>query len=139
MSELCAIEKAIRLNEALVANRVPEDIRPIIEEYAKDLAREMEDATREGILAVAHEAVCSDRNHQYGEPEDSFAAIGALWSAYLSEKFTEIEIDAQSAAEMLILFKIARSVTSETPKADTFADMAGYAACAGEIACGGAV
>lgn len=137
MSELCAIEKAIRLNAALMDNRVPEDIRPIIEEYAKDLVRESEGATRGGILAAAHEAVCSDRNCQYGEPEDSFSAIGALWSAYLSEKFTEIEIDAQSAAEMLLLFKIARSVSSETPKADTFADMAGYAACAGEIACGG--
>lgn len=139
MSELCAIEKEVRLNAALVDNRVPEDIRPIIEEYAKELARETEVATRGGILAAAHEAVCSDRNHQYGEPEDSFAVIGALWSAYLSRKFKKIEVDAQSAAEMMVLFKIARSITSEHPKADTFADMAGYAACAGEIACGGAV
>lgn len=45
-----------------------------------------------------------------------------------------VKIGAQEAADMLILFKVARSATATTPKLDTYVDIAGYAACAGAIA-----
>jgi hypothetical protein len=96
---------------------------------------------RAGILDEARKAICTDRNEQYGEPEDSFSVIAALWSAYLTARCSPVSIDlsAAEAAEMLVLFKVARSATAITPKTDTYADMAGYAACAGELACGGEI
>ena len=96
---------------------------------------------RAGILEEARKAVCTDRNEQYGEPENSFSVIAELWSAYLTARCapgnSRIDLSAADAAEMLVLFKVARSATAITKKADTYADMAGYAACAGELACGG--
>ena len=90
---------------------------------------------REDILKQAIDIVCSDRNNQYGEPEDNFSVIGELWSAYLTAKCAStgvtVKIGAQEAADMLILFKVARSATATTPKLDTYVDIAGYAACAG--------
>lgn len=92
---------------------------------------------RESILREAINIVCSDRNLQYGEPEDNFSIIGELWSVYLNAKRVaptdRIELTAKDASDMLILFKVARSVTATTPKRDTYVDIAGYAACAGEI------
>ena len=92
---------------------------------------------REFTLQEAHTAVCTDRNKQYGEPEKSFAAIGTMWTAYLHAKGylpPDIEITDEDAALMLACFKIARHVTVQNPKPDTFADIAGYAACACECA-----
>lgn len=90
---------------------------------------------RESILREAINIVCSDRNLQYGEPEDNFSIIGELWSVYLNAKRVaptdRIELTAKDASDMLILFKVARSVTATTPKRDTYVDIAGYAACAG--------
>lgn len=94
---------------------------------------------REELLKQAIDIVCSDRNNQYGEPEDNFSVIGELWSAYLNARCTppgvRVDIGAQEAADMLILFKVARSATAVNPKTDTYVDIAGYAACAGSIAC----
>lgn len=90
---------------------------------------------REDLLKQAIDIVCSDRNNQYGEPEDNFSVIGELWSAYLNARCTHpgvrVDIGAQEAADMLILFKVARSATAVNPKTDTYVDIAGYAACAG--------
>lgn len=90
---------------------------------------------RESILREAINIVCSDRNLQYGEPEDNFSIIGELWSVYINAKRVaptdRIELTAKDASDMLILFKVARSVTATTPKRDTYVDIAGYAACAG--------
>lgn len=92
---------------------------------------------REDLLKQAIDIVCSDRNNQYGEPEDNFSVIGELWSAYLNARCTHpgvrVDIGAQEAADMLILFKVARSATAVNPKTDTYVDIAGYAACAGAI------
>ncbi len=83
---------------------------------------------REEILKRAAEIVTKDRNEQYGEPEDNFENIARLWSAYLLTG-----IDALDVGIMMILFKIARTpITRGT--LDTYIDIAGYAACAGEIA-----
>jgi hypothetical protein len=39
--------------------------------------------TRAEILKAAERCVCTDRNQQYGEPEDNFRTISMLWSVYL--------------------------------------------------------
>lgn len=91
--------------------------------------------TRETILREAITCTCTDRNLQYGGPETTFPAIAELWTGYLRANGHNITLTAKDTALMLMLFKTARAITSETPKADTYIDMAGYAACAGEIAC----
>ena len=93
--------------------------------------------TRRRILEEAITAVCTDRNHQYGGPEQSFSAIAEMWTAYLRCAGHDITLYARDVALMLAAFKLARAITSENPKTDTYADLAGYAACAGELACGG--
>jgi len=88
----------------------------------------MTEITRKSILAEAEKCVCTDREQEYGSPEDSFSLIAALWNAYLGDRVT----DAHDVAMMMALLKIARARTGK-PKADNYIDLAGYAACAGEI------
>lgn len=86
--------------------------------------------TRKTILEAAEKCVCKDRQDTHGKPEDSFSEIAMLWTAYLG---TGQEIDPVDVANMMVLLKIARA--KENPKhQDNWVDMAGYAACAGEIA-----
>ena len=89
---------------------------------------------REEILESARTCVCTDRNKQYGEPEDNFKAIAEMWMSHLKAKGYDVSITATDVALMLIEFKVARAITAKTPKSDTFIDIAGYAACGGEIA-----
>lgn len=67
------------------------------------------------------------REQDYGTPEDSFALIGKLWTDYMDVLFTPKDV-----AMMMALLKVARIKAGD--KADSFVDLAGYAACAGEIA-----
>lgn len=84
--------------------------------------------SRAEILDFAKIAVTVEREQQYGKPEDNFAIIASLWSAYKGTSFTPLDV-----AMMMALLKIARIRTGVgTP--DSFIDLAGYAACGGEIA-----
>jgi hypothetical protein len=71
--------------------------------------------------------VCGDREQDYGSPENNFQIIANLWGAYSGYEF-----DAKDVAAMLALLKIAR-IASGHAKADNWVDLAGYAACGGEI------
>ncbi len=86
--------------------------------------------TREEILETAIKIVTTDRDKQYGDPEDNFSTIANMWSAYLRKN-----IDAIDVAAMMILLKVAR-VGSGQAKDDNWIDIAGYAACGGEIEMG---
>ena len=86
---------------------------------------------RERILRYAIECVCTDRNEQYGEPEDSFGEIARLWSWWREENFTPHDV-----ACMMTLLKLAR-IKGGYFTADSYVDAAGYIACAGEIAADG--
>lgn len=88
-------------------------------------------ATRESILEDAKKIVAS-KPEEYGEPEDCFEAIAEMWSAYLRASFkNNMEIAAIDVALMMVLLKVARAVGSM--KIDNYVDIAGYAACAGEM------
>lgn len=88
---------------------------------------------RKGILEAASKAVhAEDMDHDYGSPEDNFGTIAKLWTAYLDASHdAHVLLDARDVAAMMVLLKIARVATSE--KADNWIDIAGYAACGGEI------
>ena len=82
---------------------------------------------REEILTEANNIVNGARNEAYGSPEDNFKRIADYWSSYLDK-----EITAHDVAMMMILLKVTRT-QSGTGSMDNYVDIAGYAACAGEI------
>ena len=95
--------------------------------------------TRSEILEAARVCVRGEREHDYGTPEDNFTTIGLLWGVYLNAAHPEYMkafpfngITAKDVATMMALLKVARIATGSSP--DSFVDLAGYAACAGEIA-----
>ena len=86
---------------------------------------------RKACLDAAVKCVCTDRNAQYGEPEDNFKIIADYWNLYLDID-KDMPITAQDVAIMMALFKIARMQTGK-PKDDNFVDAIGYLACGCEI------
>lgn len=77
-------------------------------------------------LKAAAECVCGSREEDYGSPEDNFAVIAGLWTAY-----TGTDVTSKDVAMMMALLKIARAKAGSKP--DTYIDLAGYAACGAEI------
>lgn len=88
---------------------------------------------------MARTCVCSEREQDYGKPDDNFNTIGLLWGVYLNAAHPEYMkafpfngITAKDVATMMALLKVARIATGTS--SDSFVDLAGYAALAGEIA-----
>lgn len=83
---------------------------------------------RVSILEDASECVSVDRAATHGDIEDSFASIAAIWSARLG-----VTIRPDQVAIMLIDLKTVRAWENPSHD-DNWIDMAGYAACGGEVA-----
>lgn len=83
---------------------------------------------REEILEAARKAVTGERRENYGNPERSFGLIARYWTAYLG---LSDDLKPQDVCAMMALLKIARLANGGT--LDCFVDLAGYAACGGEI------
>lgn len=94
-------------------------------------APEMRDK-RGNILLRAHEVINGERQDQYGQPEDCFSTIAALWSVWLGRTVTP-----QDVAVMMALLKIAR-MQHGAGHEDSFVDGAGYLALAADMAAGSA-
>lgn len=92
--------------------------------------------TREGILDQAKKCVCGQREQDYGTPESNFQLIADLWNDYLKKEQSSIVVDAMDVSMMMALLKIAR-IRNGGGSGDSFVDLAGYAACGGEIWHGG--
>lgn len=84
---------------------------------------------RKEILESALKCVNGDREQTYGNPEYNFERIAMLWNAYLEGMRI---ITPADVAALLALMKIAR-IRSGNYKDDNWVDLAGYAACGGEI------
>lgn len=87
---------------------------------------------RKETLDEAARCVMSDRNRDYGGPEDNFRTIAAIWNAYLAARGYTVDIEPVDVANLMIGVKLARAGTSPE-KADHYVDLAGYAACAAEV------
>ena len=85
--------------------------------------------TREKILEEAKKNTTGQRTQDYGTPENNFKVIADLWSVYCGHTFT-----AHDVAVMMALMKIAR-IKNGGGTGDSYVDLAGYAACAGELKC----
>lgn len=83
---------------------------------------------RTEILYQAEKTVTADRQATHGRPEDSFAMIAGFWSVYLGVTVTSADV-----AILMALLKIAR-LHANPAHVDNWLDLAGYAACGGEIA-----
>lgn len=91
---------------------------------------------RAEFLDEAKKCVCGQREQDYGTPEDNFTTIGHLWSAYIRAAHPRLnaslnEFTPKDVAMMMALLKVARIARGSS--LDSFVDLAGYAACAGEI------
>ena len=94
----------------------------------------MDPITRPEILDEAKRIVCGERESQYGSPENNFNIAAELFSAYLRGRYNiQITLNALDTSMLLALLKISR-IAGGRIKADNFIDLAGYAACGGEIA-----
>jgi len=74
---------------------------------------------RGDILNDALKIINGERQDQYGNPEDSFTKIAALWSEWLC-----VELSKKDVAMMMVLLKIARERNQY--KRDNILDAAGY-------------
>lgn len=103
----------------------------VVEKHGEDVKRKL---TRADILHAAEKCVCGQRETDYGTPEDNFKAIAELWEAYLNKACTRgvnVRVEAKDVAAMMALLKIAR-IAAGGGKADSWIDLAGYAACGAE-------
>lgn len=83
--------------------------------------------TRSEILQQAEQAINGQRELDYGTVEDNFSLIARLWSEYLGRSISPVDVSM-----MMCLLKIAR-IKNGGGTGDSFVDLAGYAACGGEI------
>lgn len=96
----------------------------------------MKTMNRAEVLDSAKICVCGDREQDYGSPEYNFNTIAEFWETYLKRSCVndgaDVCINGKDVAAMLALLKIAR-IASGHAKADNWIDLAGYAACGGEL------
>lgn len=67
------------------------------------------------------------REKEYGNKKANHENIAGLWSAYLGR-----DISAHDVSILMLLLKVAR-LKSGQPSKDTYVDMVGYSAIAGEL------
>jgi hypothetical protein len=83
------------------------------------------------ILDEAKAVIEGPRDKAYGPPGKNFERIAELMSAVLGDKLRE-QLTVTDVALVMIAVKLGRLM--ETPDHwDTWVDVAGYAACGGEV------
>lgn len=88
---------------------------------------------RREALEAAIQCVCHDRQDQHGAPEQVFLGIADLWNTYLEHAHTFVgELTPRDVAQMMVLFKVARSIGNPATM-DSYVDAAGYSALAAEL------
>jgi hypothetical protein len=83
--------------------------------------------SRTAVLDVAKQAVTKDRAATHGALANSFAAIAAIWSVRLG-----VPVTAAQVSIMMVDLKTVRA-WGNPGHADNWVDIAGYAACGGEL------
>lgn len=132
--------QSVLLSERIGARPAGYPIEGIAVEAEKlETEDEPEKLTRAAVLEKARACVCGEREEDYGTPEDSFGCIAELWEAYLRAACVSpdaiVTVTAADVAMLMALLKIARVGTSSVGgTADSFVDLAGYAACGAECA-----
>lgn len=84
--------------------------------------------SRDRLLEQAARIISGERAETYGSAKESFERIGQLWSAVLGQPVSGTDV-----ARLMILMKVSRLQHHED-HADSWLDIAGYAALGAEIA-----
>ncbi|BAQ16080.1 DUF6378 domain-containing protein [Methyloceanibacter caenitepidi] len=78
--------------------------------------------------------IVGKRGLNYGTPEDNFARIARRWTVHFKNRYgPDMEVDELDVAILCADLKLAR-LENEPTHMDSWKDIAGYAACGGEIA-----
>lgn len=91
---------------------------------------------RAEVLDTAEGLISKDRAAIYGDAKESFEAIAAMWTAYLKNHAPGDDLHPLNGADvaaMMVLMKVSRLRYAQQ-HADSWVDIAGYAALGGEIA-----
>lgn len=114
-----------------------------------DRAREVMGETREEAMRRAEaklpmsktafldkvKDIVAEREGQHGKPVETFKGIAATWSEYLTAVIgVPVMLREEDVAMMLVELKVQRFAHGQSAHMDTLLDIAGYAACAGELA-----
>jgi hypothetical protein len=84
------------------------------------------------ILAEAQSLTWGERDKEYGDPLVNLTAA-AEGKAWLDKWIKRDMSPAEREALLMVITKLSRLITG-TPKQDSYVDLAGYAALAGEMA-----
>lgn len=107
------------------------------DEFAYPVAPELGEqpermAMRKEVLQEAEEAVLRGRNKSYGEPDEDFQRIAALWTA-LGVRINDEEMRGHHVSMLMTCLKLSRLTWNPTHK-DSWVDQIGYGACGYETA-----
>ncbi len=94
----------------------------------KEPSGQQENPLRVEALREAAKIISSDRNKQYGPPENNFERTAKIWSVILG-----IPISNEDVAMMMVGLKVARYASKSGYQPDTWIDIAGYAGCGYEV------
>jgi hypothetical protein len=104
----------------------------VFKDYEEKVTGDRQLTARETVLEDARQAVCSDRNTEYGEPIDNFSRWAGACNALGYRRPGGGELKPHDLAVIMSLGKLSRSVQSPD-KQDTWVDLAGYAAVGYEL------
>ena len=79
-------------------------------------------------LREAARIISTERNMNYGDPEDNFDRTRKIWSVILG-----VDISNEDVAMMMVGLKMARYANKGDFQPDTWIDIAGYAGCGYEV------
>ena len=106
----------------------PKEVRMMCED--PHFMDDMPSYSRQDVLTEAGNLIDGDRHEEYGDAIDSFTLIAAYWNAHLGLRNF---ITVNDVPMMMALMKVARTHGDGRKSRDTFVDICGYAALAGEI------
>lgn len=116
--------------------RLPkQDAVRFVMDAIEDARREESEAMTKATFLDKVKDIVAEREGQHGKPADTFKAIAASWSAYLTAIVgVPVMLREEDVAMMMVELKVHRFAGGQGTHMDTLLDIAGYAACAGELA-----
>lgn len=116
--------------------RLPkQDAVRFVMDAIEDARREESEAMTKSEFLDEVKRIVAEREGQHGKPAEVFKAIAAAWSAYLTAIVgVPVLLREEDVAMMMVELKVQRFAGGQGTHMDTLLDIAGYAACAGELA-----
>ena len=116
--------------------RLPkQDAVRFVMDAIEDARREESEAMTKSEFLDEVKRIVAEREGQHGKPGDTFKAIAAAWSAYLAAVVgVPVMLREEDVTMMMVELKVHRFAGGQGTHMDTLLDIAGYAACAGELA-----